>query len=281
MDFRILGPLEVHDGDRALSLGGRQQRALLALLLLHANKVVPVDQIVDELWREAPPPSATKSVQALVSRLRRTLDGEPAARNGDPGDNGVVLTRAHGYVLTIAPGELDLDRFESSLAAGRRALAAGRADEASATLRQALALWRGPPLAEFAQESFARVEIARLDELRLSAIEERIEADLCGRTLCGARWRGGSARGRASAARAAARSADACPLPLRPPSGGVAGLSGDAPAARRRTRHRTEPGAAAPGALNPAPGGVARAACCRQSTRPQDHPTLELDAEPG
>jgi YVTN family beta-propeller protein len=178
MDFRILGPLEVHDGDRELSLGGRQQRALLALLLLHANEVVPVDQIVDELWREAPPTSATKSLQALVSRLRRTLEGQPSARNGDAGDNGVVLTRAHGYLLTIAPGELDRDRFESLLEAGRRALAAGHAKEASATLREALALWRGPPLAEFAQDAFAQVEIGKLDELRLSALEERIEADL-------------------------------------------------------------------------------------------------------
>jgi len=178
MDFRILGPLEVRDGDRELSLGGRQQRALLALLLLHANEVVPVNQIVDELWPEAPPTSATKSLQALVSRLRRTLEGEPSARNGDAEDNGVVLTRAHGYVLTVAPGELDRDRFESLLGAGRRALAAGHAKEASATLREALALWRGPPLAEFAHDSFAQVEIARLDELRLSALEERIEADL-------------------------------------------------------------------------------------------------------
>src|SRR5829696_1190727 len=178
MDFRILGPLEVRDGDRELLLGGRQQRALLALLLLHANEVVSVNQIVDELWPEAPPTSATKSLHALVSRLRRTLEGEPSARKGDAGDNGVVLTRAHGYVLTIAPGDLDRDRFESLLEAGRRALAAGHTKEASATLREALALWRGPPLAEFAHDSFAQVEIARLDELRLSALEERIEADL-------------------------------------------------------------------------------------------------------
>ncbi|MFL6030620.1 MAG: BTAD domain-containing putative transcriptional regulator, partial [Gaiellaceae bacterium] len=178
MDFRILGPLEVRNGDRELSLGGRQQRALLALLLLHANEVVPVDRIIDELWHEKPPPSATKSVQALVARLRRMLEGEPSTRNGDAGDNGTVVTRSHGYVLTVAPGELDLDRFESLLEEGRRALAAGRAAEASATLRQALALWRGPALAEFAHNSFAHVEIARLDVLRLSGLEELIEADL-------------------------------------------------------------------------------------------------------
>ena len=178
MDFRILGPLEVHDGDRLLSLGGRQQRALLALLLLHANEVVSVDRIVDELWREAPPPSATKSVQALVSRLRRTLEGEPDVRNSAPGDNGIVRTQAHGYVLTIAPGELDLEQFEALLNAGREALTAGRAHEASMTLRQALALWRGPPLADLAYEPFAQAEVRRLEELRLQTVEERIDADL-------------------------------------------------------------------------------------------------------
>src|SRR6266508_3397090 len=178
MDFRILGPLEVEHEGRQLLLEGRQQRALLALLLLHANEVVPVDAIIDELWPETPPPSATRSVHALVSRLRRLLEGEPPARNGGEGDNGVLLTRSHGYLLRVAPGELDLHRFESLLRAGRDALAAGQADIAARTLREALALWRGPPLAEFAHNSFAVIEIARLNELRLSALEERIEADL-------------------------------------------------------------------------------------------------------
>jgi len=178
LDFRILGPLEVDQAGRQLALEGRQQRALLALLLLHANEVVPVDTIIDELWAEAPPPSATRSVHALVSRLRRLLEDEPSARNGGEGDSGVLLTRSHGYLLRVAPGELDLDRFESLLGRGRNALAAGQADMAAKTLREALAIWRGPPLAEFAYDSFAVVEIARLNELRLSALEERIDADL-------------------------------------------------------------------------------------------------------
>jgi YVTN family beta-propeller protein len=178
MDFRILGPLEVDRAGRQLALEGRQQRALLALLLLHANEVVPVHAIIDELWPETPPPSATRSVHALVSRLRRLLEGEPLARNGGEGDNGVLLTRSHGYLLRVAPGELDLHRFESLLRKGRDALAAGQADVAARMLREALALWRGPPLAEFAHGSFAVVDIARLNELRLSALEERIEADL-------------------------------------------------------------------------------------------------------
>src|SRR6266536_1608716 len=177
MDFRILGSLEVYDDGRLLSLGGHQQRALLALLLLRANQVVPVDEIVEDLWGARPPPSATKSVQALVSKLRKLL-AEPGAEAEDVSEDGILLTRSHGYVLTVVPGELDLHRFQSLTEEGRRALAAGRADEAAETLREALALWRGPPLAEFAYESFAQVEVARLEELRLSAVEERIEADL-------------------------------------------------------------------------------------------------------
>ena len=178
MDFRILGPLEVDRGGRALPLGGRQQRALLALLLLRANEVVPVDEIIHALWPETSPPSATRSVHALVSRLRRLLEGEPVARDEGEGENGVLLTRPHGYVLRVAAGELDLDRFQALMDEGRRALAARRPEEAAGTLRDALSLWRGSPLAEFAYDSFARVDIGRLEELRLSAIEERVDADL-------------------------------------------------------------------------------------------------------
>src|SRR6266542_3014604 len=148
MDFRILGSLEVYDNERPLSLGGHQQRALLALLLLRANQVVPVDEIVEDLWGARPPPSATKSVQALISKLRKLL-AEPGAVAEDASEDGILLTRSHGYVLTVVPGELDLHRFQSLTEEGRRALAAGRPDEAE-TLREALALWRGPPLAEFA-----------------------------------------------------------------------------------------------------------------------------------
>ena len=179
MHFRILGPLEVEDGPQTLRLGGHQQRALLALLLLRANEVVPVDEIVEDLWPAEPPASATKSVHALISKLRRRLEGEADGEpNGDTGENGVILTRPHGYLLTVADGELDLHRFQSLMEDGHGALTAGHAAEAADRFREALALWRGPPLAEFAYDSFAQVEIARLAELRLSGVEERIEADL-------------------------------------------------------------------------------------------------------
>jgi YVTN family beta-propeller protein len=179
LHFRILGPLEVEDGRQSLPLGGHQQRALLALLLLRANEVVPVDEIIEGLWGAESPASATKSVHALVSKLRRRLEGEAADDvNGETGENGVLLTRPHGYVLTVADGELDLYRFQSLMEQGRGALAAGQAAEAADGLREALALWRGPPLIEFAYDSFAQIEIARLEELRLSGVEERVEAEL-------------------------------------------------------------------------------------------------------
>jgi YVTN family beta-propeller protein len=179
MNFRILGPLEVEDGPQSLRLGGHQQRALLALLLLRANEVVPVDEIIEVLWGAERPASATKSVHALISKLRRRLEVEAADDpNGETGENGVLFTRPHGYVLTVSEGELDLHRFQSLMEEGRGALAAGQAAEAADRLREALALWRGPPLAEFAYDSFAQIEIARLEELRLSGVEERIEAEL-------------------------------------------------------------------------------------------------------
>ncbi len=175
MQFGILGPLEVSDEGRRVEIGGHKQRALLASLLLHANEVVSLDRLIDELWGETPPPTAAKTLQAQVSRLRRSLNGDedPAAHMRGP-----LQTRGHGYVLTVEPGQVDADRFQGMLEEARRARAEGKPEEAAEELRRALALWRGPALADFAYESFAQTEIARLDELQLTALEERIEADL-------------------------------------------------------------------------------------------------------
>ena len=162
LEFRVLGPLEIRDGDAVIWLGGQKQRALLALLLLHAGRVVPSDKLLDDLWGERPPPTATSSLQNLVSQLRKALGRD------------VVVTRAPGYVLQVEPEQLDLRRFEQLLAQARDSEPADRAR----VLREALDLWRGPPLAEFAFERFAENEIGRLDDLRLAAVEERIEADL-------------------------------------------------------------------------------------------------------
>jgi DNA-binding SARP family transcriptional activator/ABC-type branched-subunit amino acid transport system substrate-binding protein/DNA-binding beta-propeller fold protein YncE len=169
MDFRILGPLAVADDDRELPLGGGKQRALLALLLTHPNEVLSSDRLIDELWGVEPPPSAAKMLQNYVSGLRRALRTN--------GAGSVLETRGSGYRLRVESGERDLDRFEELLERARVTFGTDP-QKAAELLREALGLWRGPPLSEFAYEPFAREEIARLEELRLEAIEERIEADL-------------------------------------------------------------------------------------------------------
>jgi YVTN family beta-propeller protein len=174
MEFRILGPLGVCSEGRELSLGGAKQRALLAVLLLHANEVVSVDRLVDELWGDRPPATAFKVVQVYVSQLRKALRG----RRGRGEEERVLVTRAPGYMLCVEPGQLDADRFEGLVDQARQELAAGRARRAAHMLLEALALWRGPALADFALDGFAQREIARLEEARISAVEERIEADL-------------------------------------------------------------------------------------------------------
>jgi YVTN family beta-propeller protein len=167
--FRLLGPLEVWDGEQEVALGGARQRALLALLLLRRGQVVPAEQLAEELWSGASPAGAAKTLQVYMSRLRRAL-GE-----------GVVATRGGGYVLELGRDEVDADRFEALVAEGRDRLAAGDADGAARVLREALGLWRGPALADRRYEAFAQSEIARLEEARLAAFEERIEADLARR----------------------------------------------------------------------------------------------------
>ena len=166
MEFRILGPLEVWDDGGEVSLGGPKPRALLAVLLLHLNEVVPGDRLIDELWGEDSPQDAAAALRVNVSRLRKTL----------PPD--VLTTRSPGYVLRVEPDQLDLHRFERLVDEGRSLLARGLAAAASERLRDALALWRGPALADFAYESFAQAAISRLDEIRLAAVELRIDADL-------------------------------------------------------------------------------------------------------
>ena len=155
MEFRILGPLEVVAAGKPVALGGARQRALLALLLTRPNEVVSTDRLIDELWGPAPPRAALNTVQYYVSQLRKLLGAER------------IETRPPGYAIRIAPGELDLERFELLLERG----------DAEA-LSEALALWRGPALADFAYEPFAQEEAGRLEELRLVAHERRIEADL-------------------------------------------------------------------------------------------------------
>ncbi len=161
MEFRILGPLEVLDGGREVPLGGSKQRALLAFLLLHANRVVPRDRLIDELWDTAPPETARTALQVHVSQLRKALGRD------------AIVTRAPGYVVNVQPGELDLERFERLVAAADGT----DPSQAAEKLREALALWRGPPLGDLG-DSVARSERAQLEEQRLLALEQRIDADL-------------------------------------------------------------------------------------------------------
>ena len=174
MEFQILGPLEVRDDVAGVALGtGKQQRALLAILLIHANELVASDRLVEELWPE-PPRTAANALQVYVGKLRRAL--EPARERGDPAE--LLLTQSPGYVLRIGPDDLDAHRFERLLTEGRKERESSDYATAAARLGEALELWRGPALADFTYDPFAQAEIARLEELRLDAIEERIDVDL-------------------------------------------------------------------------------------------------------
>jgi DNA-binding SARP family transcriptional activator len=173
MEYRLLGSIEVLDARTSLPLGGAKQRALLGLLLLNANKVVSVDRIVDELWGENPPETSANAVQVYVANLRKIL--QPDRPQG--GAHDVLLTRPPGYMLRVDPEELDSLRFERLADDARRTMAAAP-EAATAKLREALALWHGPALADIVFEGPARGEITRLEESRLSAIEDRIQGDL-------------------------------------------------------------------------------------------------------
>jgi DNA-binding SARP family transcriptional activator len=165
MEARLLGPLELEHAGAPVPLGAPAQRALLARLLLEPNRTVSVERVIEDVWGDDVPSSAVKMVQVHVSRLRKGL---PA---------GSLVTRPPGYVLEIEPSSIDLVRFDRLHGQGRQALAAGAPGRAADALRAALALWRGPALAEF-DAPFARIEAARLEELRLACLEDRIEADL-------------------------------------------------------------------------------------------------------
>ncbi len=162
LEFRLLGPLEVVGDDGPLPLGGMRQRAVLAALLLRAGQVVPTERLVDDVWGDDAPRTATTSLQNAVSALRKLLGAD------------VLETRSPGYVLRVESAQVDATRFERLIVAAR----AAQPDERATLLREALDLWRGPALADLSFDDFAQAEIRRLEELRLVAREERIDADL-------------------------------------------------------------------------------------------------------
>jgi YVTN family beta-propeller protein len=176
VEFRILGPLEVVRDGNVVPLRRPRLRALLAVLLLHANQVVSTDTLIDALWGETPPRNAVNALQTAVSRLRKQL------LDGDDGAGELIRTRPRGYVIEVGPNDLDLARFERLVRHGQDELRGGRPEAAAHILREALATWRGRALADLTPEGFLQREAGRLEEERIAALELRIDADLaCGR----------------------------------------------------------------------------------------------------
>ncbi|GAB3989045.1 hypothetical protein GCM10029978_113070 [Actinoallomurus acanthiterrae] len=175
LQFRLFGPLEVTAGERGvLDLGTRKQRALVAMLALEPGRVVSLDRLIEELWAGEPPAGATRTLQAYIAPLRKTLEPERPPRTPPK----VLLTRDPGYLLAVAPGQVDLWRFTAWAEEGRAALAREAYDTAVETLERALGLWRGDPLVEFAEQEFARPVITRLAEIRAATLENHVDARL-------------------------------------------------------------------------------------------------------
>ncbi|MGH3908081.1 MAG: AfsR/SARP family transcriptional regulator [Pseudonocardiaceae bacterium] len=175
MEFGLLGPLSVVDGDTERTPTAPKQRQMLALLLLHANHVVSMAQFTEELWEGDPPASAVAAVHTYIMQLRRTMHGGPAG-DGIPAER--LTTREHGYRLEVRPGELDLDVFEARLRVARDALANNEDGFAARQLRSALDLWRTHVLVDVPAGPLLRATIARIERNRLDAIGQRICADL-------------------------------------------------------------------------------------------------------
>ena len=170
MEFGILGPLEIRHENSVVAVTGEKRKAILAILLLNANAVVPADQLIEDLWDDEPPSSGHKALQMRVSQLRKAL--------AEADTTEAIVTREPGYLIELEPHQLDLHRFERLVQFARGALESGDHARASEQLTEALALWRGAALADFRFENFAQLAITRLGELRVAALELRVEADL-------------------------------------------------------------------------------------------------------
>ena len=167
MQVRLLGSMEVMIQGRPVRLGGKRQRAVFALLLLHANRRVSRDRLIEDLWGGRPPPEAIQTLQSYVSRLRRLL-----------GQDAQISARQGGYVITLPTAALDVDRFRDLTDRGHGALRSAQYDEASRVLREALSLWRGEPLADLDDIASIHGATCEWTELHLTALSDRIEADI-------------------------------------------------------------------------------------------------------
>jgi DNA-binding SARP family transcriptional activator len=170
VEYRILGSLQVLADGTVADLGPPKQRAVLAILILHANEIVPTDRLIDLVWTETPPRTAAHSIQIYISELRKTI--EPLAAGS------VIATRPPGYVLEADPESIDAGRFTQLVADGLRRRSDGDTAAAVRVLRSALDLWHGPALADFVYEEFAQAHVRRLSEVRLAALEELASAEL-------------------------------------------------------------------------------------------------------
>jgi class 3 adenylate cyclase/DNA-binding winged helix-turn-helix (wHTH) protein len=174
LEFRLLGPLEVRREGRPVGLGGAKPRALLTDLLLRLGQVVSIDRLIEDLWGEEPPETAAHALEVYVSQLRKALALDRAGGRA----SSVLVTSRPGYVLEVEPEQVDVYRFRRLVDDGRSALADGDSARVALALREALALWRGPAIVDFAYEPFAQADIAHLEAVRLGAVEDRIEAEL-------------------------------------------------------------------------------------------------------
>ncbi|GAA3397135.1 BTAD domain-containing putative transcriptional regulator [Cryptosporangium minutisporangium] len=173
LDFRLLGPLVVIDGQgRQVDIGPRKERAILAMLLITPGQVLPLDRLIDQLWSDEPPSSATGTLQAYISQLRRALEPDRAPRTPPR----TLLTREPGYLLDIEPAQVDLVRFAKDVDAGRQALGAGDPLTADAFFRASVTHWRGSALQDFSDLAFAQPTITRMHDLHLVAHELQVEA---------------------------------------------------------------------------------------------------------
>ncbi len=170
--YAILGPVELCDRERRVAVGGVRQMALLALLLVNANRTVTADRLIEAVWNDRAPAGARKRLQVAIARLRSVLEHD------GPRGGSVLRTVAGGYLLAVRPGELDAEVFLRRVGDGRAALEAGEPERARDVLREALAMWRGPALAGVAYAEFAQPEVRHLEELRLAALETRVECEL-------------------------------------------------------------------------------------------------------